>query len=270
MTKRMLGLAIALALAVGAQARASEEFSTDITVDLGGTIANDEDVVDDAGGGAPAKVDLGALPPAAAVSGYTIANNGDVLFALDIAASLAGGVDVNPRDVVRWNGSVYSIEFHGDDHGVPPGAKIDAIGLASGDLLLSFDITVTLGNVTADDEDLVRLESTQPDVWSLYFDGSAKGVPPAADLDGADVIDATGDLALSFDISGTAGGVPFDDEDILQFDPTNDTWTMTFDGSSHFAALAAADVKDLFVPEPGALAAGLVALVALAARRTRS
>jgi len=249
---------------------ATDEISTDITTDLGGTVAADEDVVEDSGAGAPAKIALGTLPAAADVIGYSIATNGDILFSLDIASSLAGGVEVTPRDVVRYNGSVYSIEFAGADHAVPAGTKIDAIGLVSGDLLLSFDVTVELDAVTADDEDLVRLDSTQPDVWSLYFDGSAHGVPAGADLDGADVLDATGHLALSFDISGSAGGVSFDDEDILDFDPVGDSWTMRYDGSTHFASLAAADVDAVFAPEPAAIALGAGAfLVMLAVRRAR-
>ena len=258
---------LALGAALALPALAADEISTDITADLGGTVANDEDVVEDTGSGAPAKIALGALPAAADVIGYSIATNGNILFSLDIASSPAGGIDVTPRDVVRYNGSVYTIEFAGADHGVPAGAKIDAIGLVAGDLLLSFDVTVDVGGVVADDEDLVRLESTQPDVWSLYFDGSAEGVPAGADLDGADVLDATGHLALSFDISGSAGGVDFDDEDILDFDPVGNTWAKRYDGSTRFPELAAADVDAVFSPEPGAIALGASAFVALLAVR---
>jgi hypothetical protein len=88
---------------------------------------------------------------------------------------------VTPRDVVRYNGSVYTVEFEGADHAIPAGAKIDAIGWIEGDLLLSFDVTVQLDAITADDEDLVQLASTTPDDWVLYFDGSANGVPAGAD-----------------------------------------------------------------------------------------
>ncbi|RIL06540.1 MAG: hypothetical protein DCC71_06425 [Proteobacteria bacterium] len=260
-------LCLGAAAMLATPASAANEISTDVTVDLSGTLATDHDVVEDTGSGAPAPVDLGSIPGAADVSGYSVATNGDVLFSLDIAASLPGGVDVTPRDVVRWNGATYAVELAGSDHAIPHGARIDAIGVVAGDLLLSFDVTVALGNVTADDEDLVRLESTAPDVWSLYFDGSAEGVPAAADLDGADRIDASGHLALSFDISGNVGGVDFDDEDILDFDATGDAWTLRYDGSAAHAALAAADVDAVFAPEPGAAAAAVAAFVALALRR---
>jgi hypothetical protein len=268
---RLVLLAAALPLAFAFPAHAANEISTDITVDLGGTLTADEDAVED-DAGSVTQIDLGALPAAADLIGYSIAANGDVLFSLDVAASLAGGIDVTPRDVVRWNGALYSIELDGSDHGIPAGAQIDAIGVVAGDLLLSLDVTATLGNVTASDEDLLRLESTQPDVWSLYFDGSAQGVPAGADLDGADVLDQSGNLALSFDISGSVGGVAFDDEDILEYAAAGGTWSKRYDGSAAHGALAAADVDAVFVPEPVALGAGAAALFGLmmGARRRRS
>lgn len=266
MRLRVLGLAMALGAAVALPGLAAEEISTDVTVDLAGTLASDEDVVEDAVGSGVTKIDVGALPAAADLIGYSVATGGDILFSLDIAASLPGGVDVTPRDVVRWNGSAYSVDLAGADHSIPAGAKIDAIGWIEGDLLLSLDVTATLGNTTADDEDLVRLASTQPDAWVLFFDGSVAGVPAGADLDGADVIDANGHLALSFDISGSVSGVSFDDEDILEYTPGAGTWRKRYDGANAHAALAAADVDAVFAPEPAALALGLGAIAALALR----
>jgi hypothetical protein len=260
-----LTTAVAALLALPAFA---EEISTDVTVDLDGTVAADEDVVEDAAGVAT-KIDVGTLPAAADLTGYSILPGGDVVFSIDVAASLPGGIDVTPRDVVQWNGSTYSVYFAGADHAIPAGAQIDAIGWVEGDLLLSFDVTVALGGITAADEDLVQLASTDPDDWVLYFDGSAEGVPAGADLDGADLIDASGHLALSFDVSGSVGGVDFDDDDVLEFAPATDTWTKRYDGSSAHPELAAADVDAVFAPEPGAAALALAALAALA-RRARA
>jgi len=265
---RLFWTSLLLAASLAAPSRAAVELSTDVTVELDATLAHDEDVIEDSGA-AVAKVDLGALPSAADVVAYSVAPNGDVLFTLDVTASLPGGVDATPRDVVRWNGANYSLELRGADHGFPSGAQIDAVGLVEGDLLLSFDVTVAIDEVVADDEDLLRLVSTQPDEWSLFFDGSAHGVPAAADLDGADRIDASGHLALSFDVSGSVGGVAFDDEDVLEFDSQGGQWSKRYDGSSH-PALAAADVDALFVPEPGARALGAAAAGALAALRRRA
>jgi hypothetical protein len=268
---RSFPLVCSLGLLLALPALAAEEISTDVTVVLDGTLAADEDVVEDAAS-AVAKIELGALPAAADVIGYSVATNGDVLFSLDVSARLPGGVDVTPRDVVRWDGSVHSVELRGASHGIPAGAQIDAIGMIEGDLLVSLDVTATLSGVTADDEDLVRLDSTQPTQWSLLFNGSAHGVPAGADLDAADVIDdgapaASARLALSFDVSGSVGGVAFDDEDVLELATASGTWSKRYDGSSAHAALGAADVDAVFVPEPGAAVLALAATLALAALR---
>jgi hypothetical protein len=256
--------ALLLLFLVSSLAGASDamELSTDVTVDFSGTLAADEDVVEDAGGAAT-RIDLGALPAGADLVAYGVAADGDALFTLSTAVVLPGGLFATSRDVVRWDGTSYAIELRGADHGVPAGARVDAVGVLQGDLLLSFDVTVTLGGVTAADEDLLRLEGTQPDVWSLAFDGSAEGVPAGADLDGADAIDAGVRLALSFDVSGSLGGVAFADEDVLAFAPASGTWSMLYDGSAKQAALAAADVDALHVPEPAG--AGLAVAATLAA-----
>jgi hypothetical protein len=258
---------LAFFVLAAAQPVGAREISTDVTVDLSGTLAADEDVVEDVGA-APARIDLGALPENADLIGYSVAPGGDVLFTLDTTVLLPGGLSVTPRDVVRYNGANYTIELRGADRGIPVGAKIDAIGVLEGDLLLSFDVTVAVGGITAADEDLLRLETTQPDVWSLLFDGSARGIPAGADLDGADAIDGTSSLALSFDIAGTVGGVSFADEDILGFDRSSQTWSRIYDGSARHGDLVAADVDALFVPElvpePDAARLGLAVLVALA------
>ncbi|MBI4518389.1 MAG: hypothetical protein HY699_21520 [Deltaproteobacteria bacterium] len=42
--------------------------------------------------------------------------------------------------------------------------------------------------------------------------------------------DSNGHLLLSFDTGGTAGGVDFDKEDVLEFDGA--TWEMAYDGGA--------------------------------------
>lgn len=264
---RRAGAVLLLAGSLAIPSSAAVELSTDITVDLDGTLAHDEDVVEEDSGGVVTKIELGELPGDADLVAYSVATNGDVLFTLDVTASLPGGVDATPRDVVRWNGSSYSLELRGADHAVPLGAQIDAIGVIEGDLLLSFDVSVTLDGVAADDEDLLRLAGTQPEEWMLFFDGSAEGVPEAADLDGADVVDQSGHLALSFDVSGSVGGVAFDDDDVLEFEPQGGQWSKRYDGAMAHAGLAAADVDAVFVPEPGTSAVAVAAAAALAALR---
>jgi len=173
---------------------------------------------------------------------------------------------------VRYAGGAYTIEFDGSAEGVPAGADVDAVTRdASGDLVLSFDTTVNVG-VVADDEDLVRFDGSS---FSLALDTSALAVSPAfdgaLDVDGVDARPG-GVFALSFDASGSAGGVVFDDEDVLSVDPAAPSVAMAFDASSVHAGWPAADLDAVMLPEPGAaagLAAGGLLLARLSRRRRR-
>jgi hypothetical protein len=95
-------------------------------------------------------------------------------------------------------------------------------------LLLSFDTSVNVG-VQVEPEDLVKFEASTG--FTLFLDGSAAGVPPGLNLDAADYLPCNGHLLLSFDGSGSIGGVAFDDEDVLEFDRVS-TWEMAYDGSA--------------------------------------
>ena len=187
-------------------------------------------------------------------------------------APLLLGVDTGGTftDFVLYDGANYSVEFDGAAEGVPAGVRIDAITLSdAGNLILSFDTTVTVGGVTFADEDLVEFDRVGV---SSFFDGSAAGLSTSLDVDGAHVFPGTGTLALSFDVSGSIGGVDFDDEDVLEYDPSGPTWDMAWDTSVERSEwVAGADVDAVFfVPEPGllcSLAAGSATLAWLTRRR---
>jgi hypothetical protein len=263
---------VLLTAAVGAPAARAIDYvalAPDVTVELGGLPYADESVAADNLAGLVVPVALGSLPGSAAISGYQPAANGDELFSLDMTVELPGPLTAEPRDVVRYSDGGYAIEFDGSASGVPAGAAIDAVGQTpAGDLLLSFDTTVSLGSVTADDEDVVRWDGAS---YSLAFDGSAQGVAEGLDLDGLHAAGG-GVLVVSFDGSGSVGGVGFDNEDALVFYPAGPTWMMLYDGSAEHAALDAADVEAIAVPEPAEnllLATGIGFLLAVGRRRAR-
>jgi len=109
---------------------------------------------------------------------------------------------------------------------------------------------VDLGSVRADDEDFVLLDQG---AFSMFFDGSAAGIDPALDLDGADLLECNDHLLLSFDGSGTIGGVTFDDEDVVEYDRAS-TWQMAYDGSARDPDWSAADLDAISAtvnPGPG-------------------
>lgn len=264
----VIGTSAILASVVGlsAPASAAPRYSPDTTVVLSGTITSDEDVVSDTGIGTVVFEDLGALPPPVEVDAYHRFSNGQQQFSIDVTAALPGGLTVEPADVVRFDGSAYSLVFDASAEGLPEGANVDAITASSG-LVLSFDTTLALaGGITAADEDLVRFTGA---VFQVVFDGSAAGVPERLDVDGAS-IRPDGSIDLSFDASGQIAGIDFDDEDVLRYDPSGPSWSLLVDGEGLHTSLAAADVVAL--PEPGAvamLAASLVLLALLARFRRR-
>jgi hypothetical protein len=222
---------------------ASIELSPDITLALGAEVLSPDEVGRDNLAGTVTFTGSGVLlPPGANLDAFDRLPGGtDSLIAADVTVNLGAGVVARPNDVVRVAGGVPSIFWSGSAAGLPAGTLIDAVARRSdGDLVLSFDTTVSLGGVTADDEDLVRID-LPVGTPSLLFDGSARGIAPGLDLDAADVL-IDGRLLLSFDGSGTVGGVTFNDEDALIFDPTAGTFALAYDGSSEFGAWAAGDL----------------------------
>jgi hypothetical protein len=236
---------IAALIPAASLAQGTVSLSPDTTVELSGSTFEDQEVVIDDQLGTVTLVPLGVLPDASDVDAYHVLANGDQLYSLDTTAELGGGLTAGPADVVRYDGLTDTLEFDASSEGIPDGVIVDAVSVhSSGDLVLSFDTTVELGGLTASDEDAVRFGGAS---FSLLFDGSSEGVPDGLDLDGVEVR-PRGLLWVSFDASGSIGGVDFDDEDVLEFDPAGPTWSLVYDGSALHAALAAADV--VAVPEP--------------------
>jgi len=207
-------------------------FCPDITVNFGGTTVTPQNVAQDNLAGAVSLVNVGSIPFGTDVTAYDLLPNGEQLLAFDTTVSLPGGVTARPGDVVRFNGATYTLAFDATAAGVPIGVMTDAVAVGgAADLLLSFDTTVTLGAVTANKEDLVFFDGAN---FSMFFDASAAGVPAGVDLDAFEYLDANGHLRLSFDTSGSVGGVAFDKEDVLEFDGAG-AWQMAYDGSAQHA-----------------------------------
>ena len=182
--------------------------------------------------GAVAGIALGPLPRNADLTAYDSKDNGQRLIALDITVDFGFG-PIQPRDVVGWIDLTPSLYFDGSTAGVPAGARIDALGhvrqTGAQATLLSFDVTVLLpGGLVAADEDVVAWDGA---AWSMFFDGSANGVPAPFDVDGYDRDPTTGTQYFSFDTSGIIAGVYFDDEDVVAFDGSD--WSLVYDASAN-------------------------------------
>jgi len=249
MMRSTVQLMALLALLLAQQAMAAigtVRLSPDTTLLLSAQTVADENLAEDDLTGAVALQDVGAVPRAAGLAAYHLLENGDQLLVLDTAVSLPGPVIARSNDIVRYDGAAYTLEFVGSNRDVPHGARIDALTLAeNGDLLLSFDVTTALPSVVAQDEDLVRFDGV--DQYELFFDGSAEGLDPGLDLDAAHFDADSGHLLISLDSGGTAAGTVFSDEDILEYDPIGEAWTIAYDGSAEHGAWAGGDLVAAFV-----------------------
>lgn len=217
----------------------SFEMSPDITIDIGSSVATDEDVISE---GFP--VFLGDLPGNADLTAFHRLPNSDALFALDITVMLPGGQLCRPGDVIRHDGSTYSLEFDGFANGVPTGARIDALSVDdNGKLILSFDVTLMLDGDLVADEDLTKFDGAG---FDQVFDASAQGINGALDLDAVHFEPVSQLLLVSFDSGGSVAGIPFADEDLLLFNPINGQWSLAFDGSASDSAWVAANLDATF------------------------
>ncbi len=217
----------------------SVRYAPDITVVLGGTTVTPQNVAADNLAGTVSLVNIGSIPNGTDVIAYSPLANGDQLLAFDTTLTL-GSLTARPGDVVRLSGTTYSLEFDATANGIPNGVMTDALAeISPNDLLLSFDVTITLGSLTAAPEDLVRFKDG---VFSLFFDGSLAGVPVGLNLDAVDCLPRNGHLLISFDGSGTVGGVNFDDEDVLEYSPESNSWALAYDGSAQHAGWPPADL----------------------------
>jgi hypothetical protein len=229
-------------------------------VDLDGVLVYPEDVVIENLLGLTIRTSLGRLPSDANVTAYHLFSNGDQLFSLDASALLARRLNVEPEDVVRYDGDSYAMEFDGSAEGVAAGAGVDAVSTFGNELLLSFDTTVALGVDTADAEDLVRFDGSG---FSLFFDGSTVDVPVGLNLDAAHYLGG-GKVAMSFDGSGSLPGVVFADEDVLEYNLITGTWEITYDGSAEHAAWSDDPNLDAVgLPEPDGLLMLVVSMAGL-------
>ncbi len=252
--RQILGRQIAVAVVAGAlllagAGRAAVEVSPDTHLAIGGEVlAPSESGEDDLAGTVTfTGVDV-LLPDGVHLDALTRYPGGDALFSTDVTADLGGGLVIGPADLLRVPAAdPPTVVFSGASAGIPAGANLDAVALdGDGHLLVSFDVTVSLGGTTYDDEDLIRIE--QPSgTPSPAFDGSAEGVPGALDLDAVSVLD-DGRLALSFDITGSVDGIAVDDEDLVAWDPATGDFALYYDGSAQYAAWQPSDLEAAHVP----------------------
>jgi hypothetical protein len=121
---------------------------------------------------------------------------------------------------------------------------IDALIITSNRVFFSTDADFRIGGVLYADEDLVALNPTGG-TYSLYFDGSAKGLPPGTDLDAACFEYGTTNLLLSLDITASLpGGLTVTDDDVIRY--AGSVFAKLYDGQTNLSIPEPADIDGLY------------------------
>lgn len=122
-------------------------------------------------------------------------------------------------------------------------------------LYLSAPGAGTAGPVAYADEDIVRYTSGKAQPWAMHFDGSAAGLPAAADIDAYNYQYNqnifTGYHLMSFDQPITIPGLgQVDDSDVVLYTKSlgiAGTWSLYFDGSAYGLTTDGEDVDAIEV-----------------------
>jgi hypothetical protein len=240
-------LGLAQGLSASAATPLSElRYGTDTTISIGSPslTLRPSQTASDLLAGTVTQVNIGTVLDGVAVVAYHRLTNGNHLLVLDSTAVL-GGVTFGPRDVILYNGSTYNSYFPGASHNIPDGVRISGIALVNDTiLLLSFDSTVLLSSITFKSTDIAQWSGS---AYSLFFDSAAKGASSGPVLQDFHYLDSNTHLLLSFDTSGTVGGVSFDRSDVLEYTPgTPGTWEINYRGSTHANGWKSANLTALW------------------------
>ena len=154
-----------------------------------------------------------------------------------------GGVASADEDILKFDGTNWSLFFDGSDVGVG-GSDLFGFDIVDADtILMSFTSAFTLNGMSVTPRDVVQFDATSlgsntAGTFSMYLNGIDVGLDVTAENidsvnllpDGRMLISTTGNPV----VEGVTGGR---DEDVLAFTPTSlgnntsGTWSMYFDGS---------------------------------------
>jgi hypothetical protein len=190
-------------IALGLDVNGDHLIAFDITTSLaGGVVARPGDVIRFDGASYSIEFDASAAGiPMGVMTDATSLTAGGLLLSFDTTVDLGNGLVVADEDLVRWNGSAFSLAFDGSTEGLDTSLDIDAAqDLGGGSFLMSFDTTGQIGSVVFADEDVLRFDGSS---WSLEFDASAADSDwVAADLDAVMVPEPSAGMLLLFGAIG--------------------------------------------------------------------
>jgi len=159
------------------------------------------------------------------------------------SSQTVGGIASADEDILRFDGTNWSLFFDGSDVGVGT-PDLFAFSILDADtILMSFSVSVTVNGIATTPQDVLRFDatslgSTTAGTFSMYFDGSDVGLSTTSEnIDSLSLL-PDGRLLISTNGSPSVPGLTTGkDEDVLAFtqtslgSTTSGTWSMYFDGS---------------------------------------
>jgi hypothetical protein len=182
---------------------------------------------------------LGA-PLAGGLEALASLGAGPALAAQEQGAALLGGSGASGRRVaLPWGANDLELADLSADgltilrRALEWGAGADAGGGGTPHLFLSTAGSAALGSLSFGDDDVVDYDP-EADVATLFFDGSNFS-SSLEDVDALHIL-PNGHLVLSTEESASLGGLSFEDDDLVEWDPVAGTAAMYFEGDLHFSA----------------------------------
>lgn len=121
---------------------------------------------------------------------------------------------LGPADILRWDGTTFTLWQSASDLGLPEDARIDALYVGPDNVpVLSFDAELTLRGRSIGRSDVVAFDG---DAWQVLLAGDLAGIPSYANVTGVDRT-PSGALALSFDVPTTIGGTTYLPGDVARW-----------------------------------------------------
>ncbi len=142
------------------------------------------------------------IPNGACIDAATVLSDGSIAFSSDIPVSL-GGIPFKALDLIRYDGSSFSLYFSGSNNGIPENANIDGVWVnPEGEILFSLDIPCSLNGLEVRDKDIIKWSEG---LFSLYLDGLSAGLPEGSDMDAlsAGIKPFKGDIDGDRDVDGS-------------------------------------------------------------------
>ncbi|MEZ4331352.1 MAG: PEP-CTERM sorting domain-containing protein [Myxococcota bacterium] len=181
-------------------------FSLDTTVSLpGGVVARPADVVswNGASHGLVFESALHGIPSGVQVDAIGVTATNGLLLSFDTDVALPGGLTVADEDLVKFDGASFTLALDGSAAGIDRALDVDGAQDVGGGYLVSFDTAGTVGGVTFQDEDILRVVGGS---WTMAFDASSADADwSAADLDALQVPEPGAIASAALGAIGLAG-----------------------------------------------------------------